>query len=246
MTLATLDEAVRPALASRPVHIDPPISPRLLVLASPRRVLALLGALCAFAIAAHFDGGRLLLFVDRPLERWVIAHRSGTLDAIFNRLSFLGSTQVVLIGGAVLALAALPKCRTVAVLAVTATLARPLLEFTLKNLVARDRPDIDRMARGIGYSFPCGHVMAAAVLWGMVPIVVSLYLRSHRVWWITSTLSLVMIIGIGASRVYLGVHWPTDVLGGFIAAGLLLAGLELGYHRLHLRRGCDLGAISVR
>jgi len=43
------------------------------------------------------------------------------------------------------------------------------------------------------------------VLYGMVPIVVSLYVKSHRVWWITSTLSLLTIIGIGSSRVYLGV-----------------------------------------
>ena len=246
MTVAMLDEAVRPASASRPLHVSPPVSPRLIVLASARRVYGLLGALVALAVAAHFDGGRMLLFVDRPIEKFVIAHRSGTLDAIFNRLSFLGSTQVVLIGGAVLALVALPRCRAVSALIVTATLARPLLEFTLKNLVARDRPDLDRMARGVGYSFPCGHVMAAAVLWGMVPIVVSLYVRSHRVWWITSTISLLMIIGIGASRVYLGVHWPTDVLGGFIAASLLLAGLELGYHHAHLRRRCDLGANSPR
>jgi len=235
VTVATLDEAVRPPTASLPVHVAPPISARLVVLGSTRRVIALLGALCALAVAARFDGGRLLLFVDRPVEKFVIAHRTPTLDSIFEHLSFFGSTQVVLIGGAVLALAALPRCRAVATLVVAATLARPLLEFTLKNLVARDRPDIDRMTRGLGYSFPCGHVMAAAVLWGMVPIIVSLYVRSRRVWWVSSVLSLAMIVGIGCSRVYLGVHWPTDVVGGFIAAGLLIAGLELGYHRSHLR-----------
>lgn len=226
---------VRPATPSRPLHVTPPVSARLLVLASPRRVYTLLGVLVALAVAAHVDGGRLLLFADRPIEKFVIAHRSGTLDAIFNRLSILGSTQVVLIGGAVLTLAALPKCRAVSVLIATATLARPVLEFTLKILVARDRPDIDRMSRGVGYSFPCGHVMAAAVLWGMVPIVVSLYLRSHRVWWITTTVSWLMVVGIGSSRIYLGVHWPTDVLGGFIAASLLIAGLELAYYRTHRR-----------
>ena len=246
MTVAILDEAVRPATADLPVHVSPPVSPRLLVLASPRRVFALLGAFCVLAITAHFDGGRLLLFLDRPVERFVIAHRSPRLDWVFNHLSFLGSTQVVLMGGAVLALVALPRCRAVSALVVTATLARPLLEFTLKNLVGRDRPDIDRMARGLGYSFPCGHVMAAAVLYGMVPIVVSLYVKSHRVWWITSTLSLLTIIGIGSSRVYLGVHWPTDVLGGFIAASLLLAGLELAYYRTHLTRRCDLGSTRPR
>src|SRR5262245_38900902 len=103
MTVAPVSESARPTGPHLPVHLAPPISARLVVLASPRRVIGLLVALCTLAIAAHFDGGRLLLFVDRPVEKFVIAHRSGTLDAIFNRLSFFGSTQVVLIGGGVLA-----------------------------------------------------------------------------------------------------------------------------------------------
>jgi len=65
---------------------------------------------------------RLLLFLDRPVERFVIAHRSPRLDWVFNHLSFLGSTQVVADGGRrVLALAALPRCRAVSALVVTAT-----------------------------------------------------------------------------------------------------------------------------
>jgi hypothetical protein len=70
---ATLDEVVRPATAARSIHMTPPVSVRLVVLASPRRVYTLLGAFAALAIAAHFDGGRLLLFVDQPVEKSLTA-----------------------------------------------------------------------------------------------------------------------------------------------------------------------------
>jgi len=93
MTVATLDEAVRPATADLPVHVSPPISARLLVLASPRASSRCWVLFCVLAITAHFDGGRLLLFVDRPVERFVIAHRSPRLDWVFNHLSFLAAPK---------------------------------------------------------------------------------------------------------------------------------------------------------
>jgi len=117
----------------------------------------------------------------------------------------------------------------VSALVVTATLARPLLEFTLKNLVgprpSGHRPD----ARGLGTRSPAGTSWrrGAGRHGGDV---VSLYVKSHRVWWITSTLSLLTIIGIGSSRSS-RCALATDVLWRFIAASLLLAGLELAYHR---------------
>jgi len=85
------DEAGRPATADLPVHVSPPFAAPA-GLASPRRRLRAAGCFCVLAITAHFDGGRLRLFLDRPVERVRDRHRSPRLDG-FNHLSFLGSTK---------------------------------------------------------------------------------------------------------------------------------------------------------
>jgi undecaprenyl-diphosphatase len=198
----------------------------------------------AFAIAASINGGWLLLHVDEPIERFVVDNRSAWLDTTFRRISFFGSTQVVLIGGLTLAILAWRRCKVVAALVVVATLARPLMEFTLKESIGRDRPSLSRLVHGEGHSFPSGHVLAAAALWAMVPVVVSLYTQSRKVWWITA-LGAVLAVGlIGASRVYLGVHWTTDVIGGIFAATLLLTALDYGFRRFHGRRHCGGAALD--
>jgi undecaprenyl-diphosphatase len=202
------------------------------------RLVSVAALFVAFAVAAAVQGGWLLLHVDAPIERFVVDNRSSWLDATFRWISFFGSTRVVLIGGLILTIVAWRRCRVVAALVVVATLARPLMEMTLKESVGRDRPSLSRMVNGEGHSFPSGHVLAAAALWAMVPVVVSLYTQSRRVWW-TTAIGAVLAVGlIGASRVYLGVHWATDVVGGILAATLLLTALDYGFRRFHGRRHC--------
>lgn len=242
----TLIEAVQggvsvdasPRREARHAHLDPPTSPSRLLLEPLRPFLLVASLFMALAVAAFVDGGSLLLHVDEPIGRFVVEHRTAWLDQLVRNISFFGSTRFVLAGGLVLAVVAWPKCRMVAALIVAATLTRPPLEFLLKLAVHRDRPQIDQMVHGAGYSFPSGHPMAAATLWLMVPIVVSLYTSSRRAWTISTVGSLTAVGLIGSSRVYLGVHWPTDVVAGGLAAAMLLAGLDLAFRRVHALRAC--------
>ena len=94
----------------------------------------------------------------------------------------------------------------------------------MKAIVDRDRPDLERLVNGTGPSFPSGHVMAAAALWGLAPLVVTLYTRNRRIWWATTITSASLILAIGASRTYLGVHWLSDVVAGFIVGAFFLRG----------------------
>jgi undecaprenyl-diphosphatase len=227
-----------PAVLPRLRHTDPPTSPSR-VLGNPiSRLIAVAAAFVAFAIAAKVNGGWLLLHIDEPIERFVVANRSAWLDTTFRRISFWGSTPVVLVGGLTLAIVAWRKCRVVAALVVVATLARPLMELTLKESIGRERPSLARLVNGEGHSFPSGHVLAAAALWAMVPVVVSLYTQSRRIWWVTAIGAVVAVGLIGASRVYLGVHWTTDVVAGILAATLLLTALDYGFRRFHGQRRC--------
>jgi undecaprenyl-diphosphatase len=237
MTAIQLDPGA-PVVARRTLHHDPPTSPSR-VLCGPQAVIRHVGLVfLLLAMAALVDHASLLLRVDLPIERFVISHRTAGLDDAFRRISFFGSTKVVLVGGAALAIAAWRRCRMVALLVVASTLTRPLVEHLLKIAVGRPRPQLSQMVNGVGYSFPSGHVMASSTLWLMVPVVLSLYHSSRKVWWASVVGSLTAVALISASRVYLGVHWFSDVVAGALAAAVLLAGLDLGFRRLHERRHC--------
>ena len=173
---------VAPRRQPHTAHLDPPTSPSRLLLEPLRPFLLVAGLFLVLAVAASVDGGSLLLHLDEPIGRFVVEHRTAWLDRAVRNVSFFGSTRVVLVGGLGLAIVAWPRCRMAAALIVAATLTRPPLEFLLKLAVNRDRPEIDQMVHGAGYSFPSGHPMAAATLWLMVPVVVSLYTSSRRIW----------------------------------------------------------------
>src|SRR5687767_5505692 len=145
------------------------------VLLPRRRLVAALALLfLALAGAAAFSGGQTLLTWDEPIQRAVESSRNADLDQFFLTVSRLGSTVIVLALGGVAALLTWRRCPAVAAALVAATLSRPALEFVLKLTVGRDRPDLERMVDGTGYSFPSGHVMAAVALWGLLPAVVGL------------------------------------------------------------------------
>jgi len=96
------------------------------------------------------------------------------------------------------------------------------LNFVLKEAFHRARPSLWDVVALHSYSFPSGHAMAAVAIYGMAAVVaVRLWPRLTRVGEIGMPL-LALLIGI--SRVYLGAHWPTDVLAGFAAGAFILSG----------------------
>jgi undecaprenyl-diphosphatase len=213
------------------------------VLLRRRRLLITLGALLvALATAAALGNGQALLTWDEPIQRGVEANRTPALNDLFLMISRLGSTVVVLGLGTLGAILTWRRCRAVALALLVATFARPAIEFIVKGLVGRDRPEFDRLVAGNGPSFPTGHVMAAIALWGLLPVVVALYTRRRAIWWATVGVSAALIAGIAASRVYLGVHWFSDVVGGLIVGTFFLLAVDKVLVRAHRRYPCHMMA----
>ena len=115
-------------------------------------------------------------------------------------------------------------------------LAAGLCNLLLKISFARVRPALWAEVRLLTtYSFPSGHAMNAAATLGMCAFVIACVAPRWRTaaWWITP----VLVAGVGLSRIYLGVHWPSDVLAGWAAGGLvLLAGVAIATRARHDRR----------
>ncbi|MDA8227086.1 MAG: phosphatase PAP2 family protein [Desulfitobacterium hafniense] len=108
-----------------------------------------------------------------------------------------------------------------------------LLNLFLKVIFHRTRPDIQHLVKADGYSFPSGHAMISATFYGMLGYLLWLNFREHSIpSWYVPVLTVGLIITIGVSRIYLGVHYPSDVIAGFAAGGVWLIACILGLHAI--------------
>ena len=90
------------------------------------------------------------------------------------------------------------------------------LNQLLKNILQRPRPTEYRIIEETGYSFPSGHSMISMAFYGYLIYLIYKYVKNKYVKWIFMALLSLLIRSIGISRIYLGVHYTSDVLGGFL------------------------------
>ena len=92
----------------------------------------------------------------------------------------------------------------------------------LKNIFARPRPDMFRLVMETSYSFPSGHSMTNMAMYGTFALLAWKYMKSKKEKLIVAIICAVLVTAIGFSRIYLGVHYITDVIGGW-CLGLAIA-----------------------
>lgn len=169
--------------------------------------------------------------VDRDVHDWAVDTRTPVSTHFLTILTIVGTPAGlgVLVVIAALLLALRKRWRWGAYLLVTCVVGG-LLNLQLKAFFARARPDLAEALRDAhGYSFPSGHAMGSTVVFGAFAYLAFRILTNWRPRAAALAFCCSMILAICASRIYLGVHWISDVAAG-IAAGLIwLAAATVAY-----------------
>jgi undecaprenyl-diphosphatase len=161
--------------------------------------------------------------IDQPVIRYLAGHRVAWLTTAMHGATWLGSTVVLVL---FVVVAGLAVRRQVGHWAAGAQLVLALggaiaLNNLIKPLVGRLRPDVDPLVSTVsGFAFPSGHATQTAAVAVTLALLASVLIRS-RSWRVgigSAAVSITLVVAF--SRVYLGVHWPTDVFAGCALGGL--------------------------
>jgi undecaprenyl-diphosphatase len=169
--------------------------------------------------------------VDAMTHAWAFETRTGGATTFFTTWTLIGTPVglgvLSVIVAAILVWRKKPKWAMY--LLFTSTVGG-LLNLVLKGLFARARPELAEALRGAhGYSFPSGHAMGSTIVFGSLAY---LAFRTIRPWrWRAAALSLAAcaIVAISVSRIYLGVHWISDIAAGITAGTVWLIVTTLAY-----------------
>lgn len=172
--------------------------------------------------------------LDSGVSQWVQEHRSEPWTTIAEAVTTAGNTvPLVLLAAAIVVALAIKGHRLEAAWLAVTSLAGWLLMVGLKAVFGRTRPPEDQRLLEIdSFAFPSGHAMMTMVVFGSIAVCgyrVSSWLRDHRGVLLLAPLASILV---GITRVYLGVHWSTDVLAGWAAGAVWVALCALVLRRL--------------
>ncbi len=227
------------ALAARWRRLRDGVPPALFLLACAVVLAAALVGVGWVLSKVHDDGiGR----ADAGLSRWLVRERSPDLNDVTAVTSEVGGTLTITILAVVaVAFAALVWRRWREPMLVAVAVAGEVGIFLVVTmLVDRERPPVGHLDEAPPTSsFPSGHTAATVVLWGALAVLASQRARSALVRGLFLTLAVVLPLLVASSRMYRGMHYMSDVLGGFLLGGVwLLAtvrGIRLGVLHRQLR-----------
>jgi membrane-associated phospholipid phosphatase len=186
---------------------------------------AVLAALAFGGLAWDVVGHHGLALNDPHVTAWVVAHRTGWLTDIFRVVTWLASIVVIIPVALIVAVFfAWRQHQWGPLVLMTAAIAGAAASYTLiKALVGRPRPPpAIWIGHFSGAAFPSGHATQSVACYATLALILGVG-RSARAKAALWAAAVLIALIVGASRIYLGAHWLTDVLGGFALGALLVA-----------------------
>ena len=182
-------------------------------------------SLIGFSCIAILMNGQKLIQFDQGLISSIQGFESPTLTLVMKFFTLIGSFPSVFVISlfAALFLYYVLKHRMELILFGSVVIGTPIINQILKQFFHRARPDLHRLIEIGGYSFPSGHAMNAFAVYGIITFLLWRHIPSRLGRAILILISSGFIFMIGTSRIYLGVHYPSDIIGGYFASGFWLS-----------------------
>lgn len=190
-----------------------------------RTEISIAAALFAFfALLAEGTVNREMYKADSLVSAFIRGFATPEMTSLMKFFTFLGSPIVVIII-TLLAVTYLKKKRfsLESYLVATSLAGTRILNELFKQIFRRNRPDVNRLVEAAGFSFPSGHAMVSTALYGLLAYLLWKNSVGHPLRLLTAYALILTVLLTGISRIYLGVHYPSDVMAGFAAGGACLA-----------------------
>jgi undecaprenyl-diphosphatase len=194
-------------------------------------------SLMAFSVVALLIRAERIVDFDNAVIHAVQSQESPFLTPIMEFFTMVGSTRAVVVICSLI-LFFLYKVfhhRHELILFIIVVAGSPLLNSVLKEIFKRARPDLHRLIEIGGYSFPSGHAMNAFTVYGILTFLLWRHIFNQTGRILLLFFSSVVVFIIGISRIYLGVHYPSDVIGGYLASGFWL-GTSIWFFQWYMER----------
>ncbi|WHY69205.1 phosphatase PAP2 family protein [Neobacillus sp. SuZ13] len=191
-----------------------------LIIAFSLSVVSIIG----FSLISLLISDQKIIQFDRTIINSVQGMETPLLTYVMKFFTYIGSAPFVIVLSLFLLffLYKVLHHRLELILFVAAIVGSAILNGILKNFFQRVRPEFHRLIEIEGYSFPSGHAMNAFTVYVIISFLLWRHITSGLGRWTLIIVSMVMILAIGISRIYLGVHYPSDIIGGYFASGFWL------------------------
>ncbi|WP_020008297.1 phosphatase PAP2 family protein [Salinicoccus albus] len=188
-----------------------------------------------FGVIAYFHESRLGKWIDTEVYEFIYASESFITTALM-----LGFTQVgevvsmIILSLIMITILMLYRLKFHTLFLIVSMLASSILIPVMKNSFDRQRPSFLRLIDITGFSFPSGHAMGSTIFFGsLMTLIKNTNLNNKGILYAVCAAFILMI---SSSRVYLGVHYPTDIIAGIVAGTAVVLGTTIIFHNKLDRR----------
>jgi len=179
-----------------------------------------------------------LAAIDTQITEFILSFRTPALTEFFIWITHIGDVYgYLVIGGIFIFVSAVvfKSWKYIAQIGIVLVLAM-VSNLILKRFIDRARPDIEHLVAVETLSYPSGHAMGAMAFYGFLIYLLYRFKMNRVLKGAAIVFLVLLILGIGISRVYLGVHFPSDIAGGYIAGFIWVVFCILAFNLLDVFR----------